>query len=463
MNDNRNLYYSTGYYLHRLYLKDNPLINQYSSSESVGDARDIVQGEVELLKMKEDEALFSFARSFLGNSATVNDGLEILENFVSGDGKSLLTSIIESFQSTAVGEDNKYIYDDDAQQRIVNETIEALNGTLSNSGESELDGEFNQWKQKLENSLNQVSFTKQGRDGVIRNRSAQAIEGEFFERVVPAYFNMKFEERLQKNANALNKYISLDAEFTGQNPVENAVLRLNKKQPFDINIKMTYGDMISYLPMQIKAKPKSSKEEINLYTKMNVVNFIRRSLNKSQQKALTTALINQHYWSQGAYRNKVDAVSSSTGVDIGFSGRGHPTAIERLDETSVLEPMKGIVPLMKYAIVYNLVTGINNVTDQLIYLIVGAKGESSVLRSSKIISDIVDDLMRIDISGHGISKSVSRKNKKIIVPNFVDESVYPLYSRVTRRPDWYKESSKYTRNMLNKIAITVTLNYAVQK
>ena len=463
MNDNRNLYYSTGYYLHRLYLKDNPLINQYSSSESVGDARDIVQGEVELLKMKEDEALFSFARSFLGNSATVNDGLEILENFVSGDGKSLLTSIIESFQSTAVGEDNKYIYDDDAQQRIVNETIEALNGTLSNSGESELDGEFNQWKQKLENSLNQVSFTKQGRDGVIRNRSAQAIEGEFFERVVPAYFNMKFEERLQKNANALNKYISLDAEFTGQNPVENAVLRLNKKQPFDINIKMTYGDMISYLPMQIKAKPKSSKEEINLYTKMNVVNFIRRSLNKSQQKALTTALINQHYWSQGAYRNKVDAVSSSAGVDIGFSGRGHPTAIERLDETSVLEPMKGIVPLMKYAIVYNLVTGINNVTDQLIYLIVGAKGESSVLRSSKIISDIVDDLMRIDISGHGISKSVSRKNKKIIVPNFVDESVYPLYSRVTRRPDWYKESSKYTRNMLNKIAITVTLNYAVQK
>ena len=191
--------------------------------------------------MKEDEALSSFARSFLGNSATVNDGLEILENFVSGDGKSLLTSIIESFQSTAVGEDNKYIYDDDAQQRIVNETIEALNGTLSNSGESELDGEFNQWKQKLENSLNQVSFTKQGRDGVIRNRSAQAIEGEFFERVVPAYFNMKFEERLQKNANALNKYISLDAEFTGQNPVENAVLRLNKKQPFDINIKMTYG------------------------------------------------------------------------------------------------------------------------------------------------------------------------------------------------------------------------------
>ena len=463
MNDNGDLYYSTGYYLHRLYLKDNPLINQYSSSESVGDARDIVQGEVELLKMKEDEALFSFARSFLGNSATVNDGLEILENFVSGDGKSLLTSIIESFQSTAVGEDNKYIYDDDAQQRIVNETIEALNGTLSNSGESELDGEFNQWKQKLENSLNQVSFTKQGRDGVIRNRSAQAIEGEFFERVVPAYFNMKFEERLQKNANALNKYISLDAEFTGQNPVENAVLRLNKKQPFDINIKMTYGDMISYLPMQIKAKPKSSKEEINLYTKMNVVNFIRRSLNKSQQKALTTALINQHYWSQGAYRNKVDAVSSSAGVDIGFSGRGHPTAIERLDETSVLEPMKGIVPLMKYAIVYNLVTGINNVTDQLIYLIVGAKGESSVLRSSKIISDIVDDLMRIDISGHGISKSVSRKNKKIIVPNFVDESVYPLYSRVTRRPDWYKESSKYTRNMLNKIAITVTLNYAVQK
>lgn len=463
MNDNRNLYYSTGYYLHRLYLKDNPLINQYSSSASIGDARDIVQGEVDLLKMKEDEALSSFARSFLGNSATVKDGLKILEDFVSGDGKSLLISIIESFQSTAVGEDNKYIYDDDAQQRIVNETIEALNGTLSNSGESELDGEFNQWKQKLENSLNQVSFTRQGRDGVTRNRSAQAIEGEFFERVVPAYFNMKFEESLQKNANALNKYIALDAEFTGQNPVENAVLRLNKKQPFDINIKMTYGDMISYLPMQIKAKPKSSKEEINLYTKMNVVNFIRKSLNKSQQKALTTALINQHYWSQGAYRNKVDAVSSSTGVDIGFSGRGHPTAIERLDEASVLEPMKGIVPLMKYAIVYNLVTGINNVTDQLIYLIVGAKGESSVLRSSTIISDIVDDLMKIDISGHGISTNVSRKNKKIVVPNFVDESVYPLYSRVTRRPDWYRESSKYTRNMLNKIAITVTLNYAVQK
>lgn len=463
MNDNRSLYYSTGYYLHRLYLKENPLIKQYSSSESVGNARDIVQGEVELLKIKEDEALASFARSFLGGSGTVNEGLRLLEDFVSGDGRSLLTKIISSFQSTAVGEDNKYIYDSGAQQRIVNETIEALKGMFSNNGESELDGEFNQWKQKLENSLNQVSFTRQGRDGIIRNRSAQTIEGEFFERIVPAYFNMKFKESLQKNADALNKYINLDAEFTGQNRVENAVLRLNKKQPFDVNVEMTYDDMISYLPMQVKTKPKSSKKEINLYTKMNIVNLIRKSLNRSQRKALTTALINQHYWSQGVYRDKVDAVSSKTGIDIKFSGRGHPTAIERLDEASVLEPMKGIVPLMKYAIVYNLVTGINNVTDQLIYLIVGAKGESSVLRSSKIISDIVDDLMRIDISGHGISTNVSRKNKKIIVPNFVDESVYPLYSRVTRRPDWYRESSKYTKNMLNKIAITVTLNYAVQK
>ena len=90
MNDNRNLYYSTGYYLHRLYLKDNPLINQYSSSESVGDARDIVQGEVELLKMKEDEALSSFARSFLGNSATVNDGLEIFRKFCIGRWKEFV-------------------------------------------------------------------------------------------------------------------------------------------------------------------------------------------------------------------------------------------------------------------------------------------------------------------------------------------------------------------------------------
>lgn len=467
MDDNRLEYYGKGYYLHRLYLTDNPLIREYSTKGQINKAKKLLDSMIKELRQKEDVALAHLAEAFMGpDNATPKQGEKFLKDFVAGDGGAILGDISDAFKKLPHDQEtNKYILDNEEEQkRIVQATINALDNKLNNDKQEFIKATAG-WKDRLERSLQEIKFQSTSKTGeFIKDRPVAALEGEFFERVVPEYFNLKFKEALLNRKGDFDKFINLEAEFTGQNSVENANLALGKKQPFDVNIKFSYDEIIDELPMQIKAKPMSFAEEINLYTHMNIINLISNTLDEGQKKALQTAIINQHYWSQGAYRNKVDAIAKKVGYDLGFKGRGHPTAIERLDEKTTIGPLRGVLPLMRYAIIYNLITGINNVTDQLIYIIVGKGKNSAVLRSSKIISDIIEDVMNIGISGHAVGKreSVNKKGEKIEVPDFIDGSVYDDFIRKTRRPDWYRTIEPKMQNMMNKIAITATLNYSVK-
>ena len=461
-NDASKSLYSEGFYLHRLYLAENPLLHEYSDGGKIDAAKKAVEKQIELLRQKEDMALANLASAFLGpDNGTPENGMKFLQDFVTGDGKEMLDSIINSFVEAHENKTDEFIYDKATQEKIIQNAINFLEGKFNGLGEKELNKSAEDWKNKLEESLGEIEFQK-NKDGVITDRPFQTLEGEFFERMIPAYFNLAFENVMKGQQQDFNRYVELDAEFTGQQPVENAVAALNKKKPYDVNIRFNIDDVISYLPIQIKAKPTSNKQEINLYSHMNIINLINTSLDAGQRKALQTAIINQHYWSQGWYRNKVDAVAEKLGYDIGFAGRGHPTAIERLDESTTLEPIRGVIPLMRYAIIYNLITGIDNVTDQLIYVIVGKSKTTAVLRSSEILSDIINDIMYLGISGHGVGKRVSKKNEDIKVPEFTDSSVNGLYGKVTRRPEWYKAIEPKMNSMLSKIAITVTLNYSTK-
>ena len=452
--------YRSGYYLHRLYLTENPLLQQNSVEGKTDRVKKLVEKQIDILRQKEDIALKNLAQAFLGpDNATAENGLHFLEDFVSGDGKSLLNKIIQAFIDTPHDtETNKYIFSEEQQSRIIKATIDALEDRFGGTRQ-EFDKSIDSWQSKLEKSLMEIKFDSKKGD-LITSRPAAALEGDFFERIVPVYFNLLFEEVLKSNNGRLEDWMMLDAEFTGQNRVENAVLALDKKQPFDVNIKLSLDDIVNYLPIQVKAKPMSMSKEINLYTHMNIVDLIGNSLTTGQQDALRTAIINQHYWSQGAYRDKVDAVAKKLDVSV-FKGRGHPTAIERLDVNNTLGPMKPVVPLMRYAIIYNLITGINNVTDQLLYIIVGKGKTSAVLRSSDIIRDVLNDVMSLGISGHAVGK-IESKEKNIKVPTFIDTSIYRDYTHVTGRRAWYSTTAPKMEQMFNKITVTATLNYGIK-
>lgn len=462
--DNEQLeYYSKGYYLHRLYLAENPLIKSYSTQDELNKAKGIIDDLIKSLRAKEDRALKNLASAFLGNeNASPENGMKILQDFVTGDGKDLLNTIIGAFIDLPHDEEtNKYILNSQEEKdKIIKKTLDALDNKFS-IDKSSFNKATSQWRNNLEKALQEIDF--QNKNGeLIKDRPVAALEGEFFERIVPEYFNLKFQEQLNKRQKDLEKYIMLDAEFTGQNSVENANLALGKKQPFDINIKFSYDDIVEELPMQIKAKPMSTKKEFNLYTHMNLVNLLNNSLDSGQKDALQTAIINQHFWSQGWYRNRVESAAATNGYDLKYMGRGHPTAIERLDTNSAIGPLKGVIPLMRYAIIYNLITGINNMTDQLIYIIVGKGKTSAVLRSSEIIEDVINDVMQLGISGHAVGKRVSKKDDKIMVPDFTDGTIESDFANKRKRPVWYDAIEPKMKTMMNKIAITATLNYVVK-
>lgn len=462
--DNEKLeYYSKGYYLHRLYLIENPLIQNYSTQDELNKAKGVVDDLIKSLRAKEDKALKNLSAAFLGNeNASPENGMKILQDFVVGDGKDLLNTIIGAFINLPHDEEtNKYILNNPAEKdRIIQETLDALDNKFT-INKNDFIKTTSKWRDTLEKSLQEINFQSKSGD-LIKDRPVAALEGEFFERIVPEYFNLKFQEQLSKRQKDLDKYIMLDAEFTGQNSVENANLALSKKQPFDVNIKFTYDDIIEELPMQIKTKPMSIAKEFNLYTHMNLVNLLSNSLDDGQRDALQTAIINQHFWSQGWYRNRVETAAAHNGYDIGFAGRGHPTAIERLDTNSAIGPLKGVIPLMRYAIIYNLITGINNMTDQLIYIIVGKDKTSAVLRSSEIIEDVLNDVMQLGISGHAVGKRVSKKDENLMVPDFTDGTIESDFANKRKRSVWYSAIEPKMKTMMNRIAITATLNYVVK-
>ena len=194
----------------------------------------------------------NLAQAFLGpDNATAENGLHFLEDFVSGDGKSLLNKIIQAFIDTPHdAETNKYIFSEEQQSRIIKATIDALEDRFGGV-KQEFDKSVDSWQSKLEKTLMEIKFDSKKGD-LITSRPAAALEGDFFERIVPVYFNLLFEEVLKSNNGRLEDWMMLDAEFTGQNRVENAVLALDKKQPFDVNIKLSLDDIVNNCPYSLK-------------------------------------------------------------------------------------------------------------------------------------------------------------------------------------------------------------------
>lgn len=447
MDDSQRMsYYSSGEYLHRLYLDQNPLIQNVGAIDESG-AKKILEEQITKLRQEEDMVLTALAKAYQWGD-TPEAGIDFLNTIVN-DSSNLLDKIVDIVKGTYSEENSKYMFEDpEVQNRIIQSTIDTMYGKTSSNVEKELHTKAGQALAKeLENDLKNMSF-------VDRNGKAfysSALEGFLMERVITSKFNYEFAKQLKSNGGKFNDWLkrNVEAIYTGDDPLKSANVTAGKKQPFDVLVKI--GDID--LPIQIKAKPKSGQPDITLYTKMQVANLVNNALNQSQIAALKTALINQHYWAQGAYRKKVQQIIKETGYQPNYVLKGaHPTAIERLDENSTINILEPVIPLMRYAIYYNLITGVHNKVDQLIYLVVGRefRTNSAVLRSSDMLKQLLLKPEVLTTKGH----------TKVDGGSMIDGGILTALNSGIPRDRWFARTSGVVGQIMNKARITATFNYA---
>ena len=448
MNDNRMSYYSSGNYLHRLYLDQNPLIAGVGSSNLDQNAKQLLQKQIEELRVKEDIALTALAKAYKWGD-TPEAGIDFL-NKVLLDSSDLLDQLVVNVVDSYDSEIGKYTFDrEETQNKIIEDTIKTMNNKFDlGERKGELDTITSQLVSALEKDLRSISFTDREGKGIY----AAALEGFLMERVVASLFNFEFAKTLKAQGKSFNDWIERNvlAEYTGNDSLANANITKNKKQTYDVNITM---DNIS-LPVQIRAKPKSGKPNMTMYTRMQLSNLVNASLKKAQIDALKTAIINQHYWAQGAYRHKVQQIVQSTGYQGDYVLTGaHPTAIERMNEQATINVLRPVIPLMRYAIYYNLVAGVNQQVEQLIYLVINRTKNSNgaVLRSSDMLKSLLGNPETLTAHGH---------TKVDGVQGFASAQIMNDIKQGMRRDRWYSRTSGIVGNVLDKTRVTIELNYA---
>lgn len=448
MNDNRATLYASGNYLHRLYLDQNPLIASVTSTSMNQKAKQLLEGQIRELRLREDVALTALAQAYKWGN-TPEAGIDFLNQVLlqSADLLDKLVANVVSSYNTDIG---KYTFEKpETQEKIIQDTVKMLNSQF-NLGErkGELDTVASQLASALEKDLRSISFTN------VKDKAiyAAALEGFLMERVIAALFNYKFAEVFKVQGKSFNDWINRNVMslYTGNDPLTNANITRMHKEPFDVVVSIDKID----LPIQVRAKPKSGQPEMKMWTRMQLSNLVNDSLHQGQIDALKTALINQHYWAQGAYRHKVEQIVQNTGYQADYVLKGaHPTAIERLNEQSTINVLRPVLPLMRYAIYYNLITGINKEVDQLIYLVVNRTRNSNgaVLRSSDMIEALLNSPEVVTTHGH---------TKVDGVQGFANSQILNDIRQGMRRDRWYSRTSGIVGNVLDKTRITVELNYA---
>ena len=77
-------YWTTGNYLHRLYLDRNPLVSGVNLSSDNSEWMNLLETKRTELKSKEDAALIQFDSFITGRQGSVKGGLEKIKNILKG-------------------------------------------------------------------------------------------------------------------------------------------------------------------------------------------------------------------------------------------------------------------------------------------------------------------------------------------------------------------------------------------
>lgn len=469
--------YYKGNYLHRLYLAKNALFGSIHSSNDLSQANQALKDAVKELKIKEDRALIGISK-LRGTTGSAAEGEQILKQLFRGSNEALkaLVGIVGQYMEKGV----QFDFNDEKNRKILVEAIIDYINQQKNNKKSTVSANLSKQYEKLYDNLvsklNALVF-----DSKKDIRSASAFEGYVHEELVNSIFQYNVLQELstksQSDLAGFEEWVADVAAIsssTGNKSWEarKGEIRTGKrKYSYDMVIHIPIDDYIGDAPIQLKAKPKSRKPEIQLVKKMQIDNLLLDSDMGYAETVIKTAIINQHFWGTSAYKQLVTATGQALNYtpDANLSS-AHPTALERFDESQTLDTLKPVIPILENALFYKLITGIHKKIDTLFYVVTTTSGYR-LMRSSEMIQNMMGLGKRYGTTKRTVGKVKGLKNikssgrVKIKGKPIVNMSEIPkLYGEPGRgalpREEWYDKTKKKADEVYSKAAITLTYNYS---
>lgn len=466
--------YLSGSYLHRMYLDKNALFSSINSSNDFRIVDDLLRKKISLLRRNEDELLTAYAAQYGdGSNVTPQGGLTLISLMLKGSDKAL-----EGLNIAINGlfRDNDGSFDirdsdniDEIREAIVSRIDRQMNPNISKKSK-QLGKLYEQLHETMIEGINSVLKDKDK-----MSKSMPAIKGFLHEEIVNSLYIYNILESVsQLDESQIQQFeewcydIGTLASFEGNKHATVHGVKSNRHASYDMSIKVKVDNKIREIPVQLKAKPKAKNTDIELHTKMELDNLISKTVKDTiQLKAVKTALINQHYWGSKAYKTKVRESAKAnnySGIDGNISSV-HPTAIERFDESKTLDSLRPVIPIVERAVLYGLITGIDDKINTLLYVVTKPDGYE-IMRSSKILSNLfgLDDESGENVHIKGIdalnTKGTFKYKDGTAVINDEIIQMYgepgkPLYSQ----QEWFDMTNKAVEETYRKIRITVSLNY----
>lgn len=510
-------YYSSGSYLHRLYLSKNALFSKSHLETDDKLTTTYVEKKIKELKREENKALKAFAKAFSSKEDnSPEEGLRLMKNFLSG-GEKLLNEMIESVKQKKIEKLAQKI-DDNLKDEILNGIMADFFGESSTLG-SVKEIEDRKIQELVKKRINEVgSFINnmKGSSPGSPHTSVYGLEGLIYEKLYTASLIKSMASELQKNKSKtkadLLKWIDNNIPtFTGDNLVTtHSGMRYAS---YDLVLKLDPStgikNAISGIPLQIKSKPGGGNFTISMVSHMNIKNLLD-SIRPDDYtyRVIKTAIINQHYWGSVFYKDLIrdtafersgrETVRAKVGgkkgqkkvIDIRKSGylkgssvdpklsSAHPTAIERLDTSQTLQTLEGVVPIFAKAIMYNIIRGVGEKIDTLFWIIT-TRERTDIIRSSdflRLMMRLVGEKNKRTLKGKNkgyqgfkTSGSIQWKpfgHQEVKATPIVDASVAGLYGEpghpTKNQKEWWEATSDIAEETFNKSRITLTFNYGVK-
>ena len=472
--NNRNgmAYWTTGNYLHRLYLDRNPLVSGVNLSSDNSEWMNLLETKITELKSKEDAALIQFDSFITGGQGSVNGGLRKIKNILKGS-SGVINTLNEIARIAYEQNPDLDITSKEGKSKIVDLIIQYFNDEYSQNGQlydRELGKIYSEIYERLVSEINSLTTDK----GNISSLSG--FKGLANEKLIHALMNYNIYNALESGGNktsidrAIEK-LKDEAYLVSKNVGDNFVMGTNRRSSVDEIITIPLEDGLGEVPIQIKTKPKSNETSIQFVQRMEIDNLMMEAReNAVTRRAIKTALINQHYWASGFYKRLVRGAAKNQGYDLpGNINSTHPTAIERLDEDSVIDPLKGIVKPFAASIMYNIITGIEDKIKVLFYVVVSRDGYT-IIRSSDLLKNMFG---KNGIKNNAINNMKTSGRMRIKTEPIIDESVEEFFSKPGRdgfrsnavvgapyeRDEWYSATAGIVESVYQKMAITLSFNY----
>ncbi len=462
-------YWTTGNYLHRLYLDRNPLLSGVNLASDNSRLIEELQMRIDELKKKEDTALIKFDSFITGESGTALGGLRRLKDVLRGS--SGVVNTLNDISKRAYEEyPDLNIGSEEGKQIITNYVINYFNDSYStnNNGDKELSKVYSNIYDGLIEEINNLPYGKEN----VTNLSG--FKGLVNEKLIHALMNYNIYNALEDNSNkssidrAIEK-LKDEAYYVSQNIGDSFVN--GRRSSIDEIIRVPLEDGIGEIPIQLKTKPKSNETTIQFVQRMEIDRLLSEaSIDSIAKAAIKTALINQHYWASGFYKRLVEGAAKKQNYSLpGNFNSIHPTAIERLDDDAVLDPLKGITKSFASAIMYSVVTGISKEIKVLFYIVVSRDGYT-IIRSSDLLKSMFG---KNGIKNNTIENMKNSGRMRIAGEPIIDKSVEDYFSQddtegyrrnaVVRSPyprsEWYANTADIVNSVYQKMGITLSFNY----